>query len=197
MKEFADTLTAWGPMGLFLLAAIDSAGVPLPAAADALVVATAVLHPELAWYGALAAIVGSLIGCLFLYFVGRRGGKAYLDRITADGRAATFRQWFDTYGVIAVFIPTLVPIPLPVKIAVLSAGALGVRPRTFIIVVLAARIPRYLGLAWLGLQLGHDAVPWVKDHVWQLTAFAVLLGMGLMLLAKWHARRIAQTRQVA
>lgn len=197
MKEIADLLTSWGPMGLFLLAAIDSAGVPLPAAADALVLATAALHPELAYAGAVAAIAGSLIGCLFLYFLGRRGGKAYLDRVTATGRAATFRQWFDVYGVITVFIPTLVPIPLPVKVAVLCAGALGVRPRTFLLVVLAARIPRYFGLAWLGLQLGHNAVPWVKSHVWHLTGFAVLLFVLLMLLAKWHAQRIAQTRQVA
>lgn len=197
MKELATTLTSWGPLGLFLLAMLDSAGVPLPAAVDALVVATAVFNPSLAYVGAGAATAGSLIGCLFLFFIARRGGRAYLDRVTTGGRAATFREWFNTYGLITVFVPTLLPIPLPVKVAVLCAGALGVKPQTFLLVVLAARVPRYLGLAWLGLQLGENAVPWVKEHVWHMVGFAVLLGLLLTLLVKWNARRIAQTRQVA
>ena len=196
MKQIASVLSSWGPLGIFLLAILDSAGVPLPAAVDALVVATAALHPSTAYIGALFAIAGSLIGCMFLYYVGRKGGRAYLDRATATSRTARFRAWFNTYGLITVFIPAFLPIPLPVKVAVLCSGALGVRLRTFLLVILAARVPRYFALAWLGLQLGDNAVPWLKAHVWHLTGVALGLGVALTLVARWNAGRIARERRI-
>jgi membrane protein DedA with SNARE-associated domain len=191
LKRLAALLTSWGPFGLFFLAILDSAGVPLPAAVDLLIVATAAVDPASAYIGALAAVVGSAIGCTFLYYLGRRGGKAYLDRVTANGRPARFRAWFQTYGLITVFISALVPIPLPTKVFVLSAGALGVKPLTFLAVVLSARIPRYFGLAWLGSQLGSETMPWLKAHALSISLFALGLAIVLFLAVKWNARRTA------
>jgi membrane protein DedA with SNARE-associated domain len=100
-----------------------------------------------------------------------------------------FRLWFHQYGLLTVFIPALLPIPLPVKVFVLSAGALGTRPSTFLMVVLAARIPRYFGLAWLGARLGEESLPWLYAHKWHLTAFAVALFAVLYLMVRFRANR--------
>ncbi|MBI4909822.1 MAG: VTT domain-containing protein [Acidobacteria bacterium] len=189
MKGFIQLLTSWGPFGVFFLAILDSAGVPLPAAVDALVVATAAINPASAYLAAALAVVGSAIGCMILFYIARKGGQAYLDRVTQSARAANFRIWFQTYGLITVFIPALLPIPLPVKAFVLSAGALGVRPLTFLGVVLAARIPRYFGLAWLGSVMGDHTMSWLKGHLPHLFVFAVLLGIVLGLAVKMIARR--------
>ncbi|MBI3209376.1 MAG: VTT domain-containing protein [Candidatus Solibacter usitatus] len=188
MKQFVTLLTSWGPAGVFLLAVLDSAGIPLPAAVDALVVATAAVHPASAYLSAAMAVAGSLVGCMCLFYVGRKGGQAYLDRVTQSGRNAKLRAWFQTYGLISVFIPALLPIPLPVKIFVLSSGALGVRPLTFLFVILAARIPRYFGLAWLGAQLGENTMGWLKSHIPHL--FGVALGLLIVLsLLVWMYQR--------
>lgn len=184
MKRFVALLTSWGPFGIFFLAILDSAGIPLPAAVDALLIATAAVNPAAAVVSAATAVVGSAIGCMILFLIARKGGQAYLDKATTSSRAARFRAWFHTYGLITIFIPCLLPIPLPLKVFVLSAGALGVRPMRFLGVVLAARIPRYFGLAWLGSQLGDDAGTWIKGHVWHLLAFAVALGVILFLAVK-------------
>jgi membrane protein DedA with SNARE-associated domain len=192
LKTLAALLKSWGLAGLFLLAIFDSAGVPLPVAVDALIVATAAVNPASAYLGALVAVVGSAIGCMFLFSIARKGGKAYLDKVTASGRAAKFRAWFQTYGMITIFIPALVPIPLPLKVFVLSAGALGVKPVTFLMVVMAARIPRYFGLAWLGSQMGSETLPWLKAHALSLAISAAVLAVILALAVKWNARRIAQ-----
>ena len=181
-------LASWGPAGLLVLAMLDSAGVPLPAAVDALLVTTAVMDPGTAFLGALAAILGSVAGSLFLFYLARKGGQAYLNRVTATGRAATFREWFQVYGLITVFIPALLPIPLPLKVFVICAGALGVSPVRYVAVVLAARIPRYLGLAWLGAHFGPETMPFIKSHVPHLLLSALLLALILGLVVRQLSR---------
>ncbi|MCZ2147394.1 MAG: VTT domain-containing protein [Bryobacterales bacterium] len=188
MKKIVAILTSWGPAGLFVLAILDSAGIPLPAAVDALVVATAAVNPASAYLDAAMAVVGSAIGSMALFYIGRKGGEAYLDRITASRRTHRFREWFQTYGLITVFIPALLPIPMPLKVFVLSAGALGVKPLHYLLVILAARIPRYFGLAYLGSQLGEHTMGWLKAHVWHLVIFALLLAAVLALAVRLVSR---------
>jgi membrane protein DedA with SNARE-associated domain len=106
------------------------------------------------------------------------------------------RAWFLRYGLLTVFIPAVLPIPLPLKVFVLSAGALGVRPSTFLLVVLAARAPRYLGLAFLGAKLGGNSADYLKQHMWHLLGLAVALFVVLyaaMLLAgRYRSGRMAE-----
>lgn len=161
---------------------------PLPAAVDALLIATAVVNPKAAMLSAFTAVLGSAIGCMILFYLARKGGEAYLERHTQSENAAKFSAWFQTYGLITVFVPCLLPIPMPLKVFVLSAGALGVKPLHFLGVVVAARVPRYFGLAWLGMHLGHDAGAWIKSHVVHLCVFAALLALALYLAVKLTAR---------
>jgi membrane protein YqaA with SNARE-associated domain len=149
------------------------------AGVDALVVLVAVWTPSQAWLGALAAIAGSMLGSITLFFIARKGDEEYLHRHTSRGRGARLRAWFDEYGLITVFVPALVVIPMPLKLFVLSAGAMEVKPIRFSLVLLLARIPRYFFLAWLGTQLGTETLPYLRGHVWELLAFAVVLTAAL------------------
>lgn len=188
MKKFVGILTSWGPAGLLILATLDSAGIPLPAAVDALLIATAVVDPGTAYLSALLAVMGSLAGSLFLFHLARKGGQAYLDRVVSPERATAARNRFHNYGLITVFVPALVPIiPLPLKAFVLCAGVFGVSPGSYLLTVLAARVPRYFGLVWLGLRLGDDAPGWLKSHAWHLGLFAIALAIALALLARVSA----------
>jgi uncharacterized membrane protein YdjX (TVP38/TMEM64 family) len=135
------------------------------------------------------ALLGSVIGSLGLFLIARKGGEAYLDRYTQTPRGARLRRWFLEYGLLTIFVPALVPIPMPLKIFVLSAGALGISPLIFTLVLIAARIPRYFGLAWLGLQLGQDTLPYLAHHIWQMVGLAVSLFVFLYLLIKYLDRR--------
>lgn len=181
MRAIVQTLTGWGAAGVFILAALDSAGIPIPGGVDALLVVLAAAAPAMAYFDAAAAIVGSAIGSMFLFYLARKGGQRYLDARTASGRAATFRAWFRRYGLLTVFIPAVLPIPLPLKVFVLSAGALGVRPATFLGVILAARLPRYLGLAYLGAKVGENSLDYLRQHAWHLAAIAAALFVVLYL----------------
>lgn len=189
MRNFLEALRALGPAGVFLFAILDSAGIPMVGGVDALLVWVAITNPQAAYSAAVVAIGGSIVGSLILFFIARKGGEAYLDRHTLSSRGARFRRWFLEYGLLTVFVPALIPIPMPLKIFVLSAGALGIRPLIFTLVLLGARIPRYFGLAWLGLNLGPRTVPFLKHHIWELVLSAVILFAALYLLIKLLDRR--------
>ena len=65
-----------------------------------------------------------------------------------------FRAWFERYGLVTVFVPALLPIPMPLKLFVVSAGALQTGIRPFLLVVVLARVLRFFSEAWLGVKLG-------------------------------------------
>ena len=181
---------AWGPGGAFMVALVDSAGLPLPGGVDALLVLTAITNPELAYFTAALCTVGSVLGSVILFYLARKGGEMYLERHTSTPSEMRFRRWFSTYGLVTVFIPTLVPMPgLPMKAFVISAGALGVKPLSFMLTVLGGRAPRYVGLAALGRAMGDNSLSWVAAHKWHLALGAVLLGAALMLLVRSRGKQ--------
>jgi membrane protein DedA with SNARE-associated domain len=198
MHHLHDVLVSWGPVGLFLLAALESAGPPTPGGTDFVLVFLTAARP-LQWVlcGVLT-ILGSLIGSAIFFEITRRGGEKFLARSTARGRGARFRGWFQHYGLLTVFVSALLPVPiLPFKVFVACAGAMGVRRLRFMLVLAAARIPRYLGLAFLGSQLGEQSWPWVKGHMWQMFAVALFLFASLYLVIRWadRTRSLAQELQ--
>jgi membrane protein YqaA with SNARE-associated domain len=183
MKGFINTLVAFGPLGVFFIALIDGIGVPIPGGVDFLLVLLAAKHPDQAYLLAAVTIIGSLIGGMALFHIARKGGESYLAKYTSDGRGQTLKSWFLEYGLLTVFIPALVVIPMPLKISEICAGALGVRPMPFFLTLLAARIPRYIGLAYLGARMGEDgAWPWVKSHGWHMGLFSLALFVVLYLM---------------
>jgi membrane protein DedA with SNARE-associated domain len=182
MKSLLETLIAFGPAGILFAAILDGAGLPIPGGVDALVVFLAARTPEETWTFATVAVLGSVIGNFFLFSLARRGGEYYLSKRSSSPRSQRFRRWFDKYGLLTVFTSALVPLPImPMKIFVLCAGALGSKPLRFLCVFMAGRIPRYFGLAYLGLHMREHAMEYIKDHAWHLTAIAV--GLFLMLIA--------------
>lgn len=175
-----------------LLAAVDSAGVPIPVGVDLLLLALALRDARAGFAGAALATVGSALGCLFLYRVGRKGGEAYLDRKIE--RAAHFRSWYERYGLLTVFVPVLVPAPLPTKIFVLLAGAMNASRLRFLAVVTGGRALRYGGLVLLGVHLGAAASELLRRRGWLMAAAALAL-FALLALAvrlagcrRWRAK---------
>jgi membrane protein YqaA with SNARE-associated domain len=145
------------------------------AGVDVLVVLISALNPVQGYEAAITGAAGSLVGNLILFFIARKGGEAYLHRHASGVRGMQLRAWFAEYGLLTIFVPAFVVVPLPMKIFVLSAGAMGVKPLKFTIVLLSARLPRYLFLAWLGTRLGKDTIPYLQHHAWEFLVFAVVL----------------------
>ena len=184
MKKFLAALQAWGLPGVFLIGLIDGAGVPNPGGPDWILLLYSQQRPDQWWLAALMAVCGSVIGTMVLYEAARKGGEKFLDEKLKSASGQKFRRWFHHYGLITVFIPAVVPIPMPLKAFVLCSGAVAVPRPAFIATMIAARLPRYLALCWLGRNLHDDPVKFLKGHaldfLWiglALAAFCVVLVM--------------------
>lgn len=191
LRSLAHTLVSWGPPGVFLLALVDSVGIPFPEGTDVLLLLVAAADARTGYLCAALATIGSLIGSMVLFYLGRKGGEAYVDRRFQSGRGKKFRTWFQRYGLLTVFIPTLVPVPLPMKVFVLCAGALGIGRLAFLGVLLAGRLPRYFGEAYLAAQVGEHSVEYLRGHARELAGFALGLFVFLWLLIRLCERRRA------
>jgi membrane protein YqaA with SNARE-associated domain len=176
LSKIAAALIAFGPWGVFLLGFIDSLGIPLPATMDALLMLVAVKAPHRAYFTALMAVLGSAAGSIGLFLAVRHGRRLILKGEPSPGRRQRFERWFDRYGMLTVFIPAVTPVlPLPLKVFVVSAGALKTPFSKFLAVILLARVLRYFGEAYLGIELGEGAQTFLARHVWMILGIALAL----------------------
>jgi len=166
--------------------------VPLPAAMDALLIAYSVNHPENAYFAAAVAVVGSLGGNILLFRAARIGGRRFVNVDTPEAEQHKFRRWFNRFGLLTIFIPAIVPfVPLPLKVFVVTAGAVHTPTSHFLGVILAARIVRYFGEAYLGILLGENAQGFLRENAWGIVAVLAVGALALVLLIKWYERRRA------
>jgi membrane protein YqaA with SNARE-associated domain len=195
MKSIAQILLAWGLPGTLLIGIIDGAGLPNPSGPDIALVLYCSQRPDNAFIAAALAVAGSLIGSAILFLLARKGGEMFLERHTMSARGKRWRRWFQNYGLITVFIPGLIPFPMPLKIAVVCAGGLGIPLRSFLVVLAAARIPRYFAIAYLGQKLGEESHKYLDQHKWDFALIALGLVAFSFLLIKasdyMRARRAA------
>jgi membrane protein YqaA with SNARE-associated domain len=171
-----------GAPGLFLVAFLDSSFLSLPEMADLLVIWMVTRHRSQLILYVAAATVGSLLGCLALYYVGRKGGEALMRKrfkgTTVDNTLARFQR----HGIMAVLVPSMLPPPMPFKPFVLLAGAAGITPPQFCVAVAVGRGARYLALGLLALAYGELAMTYLAEH-----GGAVSLGAAAVLVAGFGA----------
>jgi membrane protein DedA with SNARE-associated domain len=91
---------------------------------------------------------------------------------------------------LTVFIPAVVPVlPLPLKVFVISAAALKTPFGKFLTVILLARVIRYFGEAYLGIQLGEDAQTFLARHIWMILGIVLALAGAAYVLIRAYDRR--------
>ena len=187
VQSFA--LTIGGP-GLFFIAFLDSSFLSLPEINDLLVVLLVIQHKERMLYYALMATLGSLAGCLVLYFIGRKGGAALARRRFGGRRMERALTLYQRYGALAIAIPAILPPPSPFKVFVLLAGIAGVPVLHFASVIALARGFRYTAEAWLAVRYGDQAIALIEEHGRRLSiALAVVVIGSVLAWLIWRARR--------
>ncbi len=170
---------------------LDSIGVPIIGGVDALLIAVSTISPAQAYLAAACAIIGSLIGSYILFSIARKGGHVMLAKHTSHGTGLKLRNWFERFGLLTIFIPAISPVPLPMKIPVFCAGALEVRTRSFMAVLVLARVIRYCTLAYLGQRYGQYTFLFLKNHWISVMATVALLCVLVVIMLQGlnHRRR--------
>mgnify|MGYP001077014847 CR=1 FL=1 len=147
-------LLPMGPWGLIAVAFLDSALLPLPHAIDVWVITLSIRNPgAMALYAAVATI-GSVAGCLILYYIARRGGHAAAEHRVGKARLARIRAWFERYEFLTIMVPAIMPPPTPLKAFIIAAGVVEVHMAKFLVALLLGRMIRYFSEAFLAVRYG-------------------------------------------
>ena len=155
---------ALGGPGLLIIGFLDSSFLSFPMINDLLVIGMVTRHKSFLPYYVLMATVGSVLGCLALYYVARKGGEAFLIKRFKASHIEGGRKLLQKYGLLVVLVPALLPPPAPFKIFVLLAGVAAMPVWQFAAAIFVARIVRYGGEGLLAVYYGDAAGDFLKTH---------------------------------
>jgi membrane protein YqaA with SNARE-associated domain len=176
-----------GGLGLFLIAFLDSSVLTFPVVNDLLLIDLSIRNPARMPYYAAMATLGSVAGCLLLYYIARKGGEAMFHK-HAGPRARHIHAWINRNGFASILVTALLPPPTPFKVFVIAAGALEMPVRTFVIGLLVARGFRFFGEGILAVKYGDQAVPFLLTHKLEVTGITLLVLLTLYLAFRYAFR---------
>jgi membrane protein YqaA with SNARE-associated domain len=191
-------LTRLGALGLFAVAVIDASPIPLaiPGSTDLLLLLL-VSQRGNPFLLAACAIAGSAVGSYITWGAGKKGGEALLERTVSPRLRQRIERWSDNHSLLSVFLPAILPPPIPLMPFLVAAGALGVSRRRFLIAFNLGRVLRYGLVAWAGVVYGRKFVRWWTRTLagWSnviLWAFVIAL-VGGIVYGIWQYRRQKRT----
>lgn len=177
-------ISVLGPWGLFAVSFLDSSVLSFPFVTDGMVIDLSVNHPALMPLYSSLAVVGSLAGCIWLYYLAKKGGEAYFHK-HAGVHAVRTRRWVDRNAFVTMFIASILPPPLPLfKIVVLAEGVFQARLTTFVLGLVLGRGLRFFGEGLLAIHYGPAVLNFLEAHKF---AFAGTGAASLVLL--WAASK--------
>ena len=184
-------LGVWGIGGLAIL---DSAAIPMPI--DALVIDyVAHDHRRFLLYCFMAA-VGSAIGSMLPYYVGRAGGELFLLKRINRQRYEKLRDRFENQEFLAIMIPAMLPPPMPVKLFEFAAGVFEMKPLWFFSAILIGKFIRFflwsIIVIFYGPAIIHTVTRTFRQHLGIVLAVCGLL---IVLIAVLVIRRLFDRRR--
>jgi len=132
-----------GMWGILALSIVDSAAIPLPFL-DPLIVSYGVQnHAGTILYCFMGAI-GSAIGSMLPYYLGRAGGELFLLKRINRERYEQLRDRFEKQEFLAIMLPAMCPPPMPVKVFELAAGVFEMRAISYFLAILSGKFLRFM-----------------------------------------------------
>ena len=184
-KFIALFLAKFGVWGVGAVAMLDSSTIPVPM--DLILAGYIWADKRHFWLYCLLAAVGSAIGGLLPYGLGRAGGELFLLKHVNRERYEQMRARFERQEFLAMMIPSMLPPPTPWKACVFAAGVFEMRVAPFMLSVFAGRLLRWLILSALVLIFGPSAVDLVAHH--GLALLAIVGGLAVAGFTWWWLRK--------
>ena len=183
---------------MVLIGALDSSLLSLPEINDYLVVGRCYKYPSAAFYFPLFAAFGSVLGCLLLYTIMRRGGQALLRKRFKPESIKRVERAYERFGILAIAIPAILPPPLPFKIFVATAGTLEYPRWKFLVTIMIARSLRYYVEGVLAVFYGRRVLLFMKDNglvILSIVASLAVIAIIIYYLVNRRKSRLARSNE--
>ena len=179
--RLADSPNALVALGI--VSFIESSFFPIPP--DILMIPMIIARPSRAWLIATVALVTSVLGGLFGYFIGAvlfdAVGQPILDFYGKAEAGEVFAQKFNEYGAWAVLVAGVTPFPF--KVITIMSGWTGLSLPVFITASILARGLRFFVVAGLLWKFGAPIRDFIERRLGLMfTLFMVILIGGFFLV---------------
>lgn len=179
-------LGVWGVGGIGF---IDAAAIPVPM--DFIIAGYVWANRGHFYFYVLLASLGSALGGLIPFFLGRAGGELLLMKRINRARYEQLRDRFEKQEFLAMMIPSMLPPPTPWKMFVFAAGVFEMKTVHFMLSVFAGRFIRYMITALLTIEYGPEIVNMVAVLTTRhRIALSIVLLVLLALVSYWVWRTI-------
>jgi membrane protein DedA with SNARE-associated domain len=190
-------ITHYGYFGLFVLSVLSSACIPIPSEvaygfAGALCTSAITGHAQFTlWAVIVVGTLGSLVGAVIAYEVGRSAGRTIVDRwgkwlLLTHQDLDNSQRWFEKYGPASVLISRVIPVVR--SFISVPAGLAEMKRGRFAVLTTIGSAAWVALIAGLGYAAGRNWNHVSKDfHAAELPIIAVVvlaLAFGL-----WHRVR--------
>lgn len=186
-------LAPLGFWGIGLLSIIDSGSIPVPM--DAFIAFYAWHDAHRFYLYVIMASLGSAIGGLVPYFIGRAGGEIFLLKRIDRARYEALLHKFERQEFLALMIPSMLPPPTPWKVFVFGAGVFEMRVMNFMLAVFCGRMVRFgvesLLVIRYGPQIIHELAFLMHKHLIALIVGLIVVFslIGLYAVRKTRAKK--------
>jgi membrane protein YqaA with SNARE-associated domain len=187
-------LKPFGVWGIGGLAVIDSAAIPMPI--DALLIDyVANDHKKFLLYCFMAAL-GSAVGSMLPYYLGRAGGELFLLKRINRQRYEQMRDRFEKQEFLAIMVPAMMPPPMPVKLFEFAAGVFEMKPLWFFSAIMLGKFIRFLIWAIITITYGptilHTITRAIHKHLGYVLGFS---GIVVVILVVYVLRKVFDRRR--
>lgn len=189
LSAISQYLVTFGAFGLFAIALLDSALIPMAGGPDAVMLLLSAKYPGHWPLYAAAATFGSVAGCLILYYLSARAGRSALKRFS-ERKQKRVKDLLDRYDVLSVLVASILPPPFPFKLFVVSAGVFRLNVIRFAVAIGVGRSFRYLLEGYLAANYG--------EHAKELLARyypAIGIGLALLIIVVFVARNLLRKKK--
>jgi uncharacterized membrane protein YdjX (TVP38/TMEM64 family) len=135
----------WAPLAVIVLQALQIVLAPIPGQVLG-AVAGYLFGP---WWGTLYNMIGITVGSTAAFWLSRRFGRAYVERMVADDALATFDAFVERRGLASLFVLFLIP-GLPDDALCFLGGLTPIPIRKLVVVAIVGRTPAFFLVNVLG-----------------------------------------------
>ena len=193
-KKYSALLLAFfkplGYWGIGVLAIVDSSSIPMPMDAFIAYYAWTDLHRFYLYV--FTAALGSAIGGLVPYFIGRAGGELFLLKRINRQKFDALRHRFEHQEFAAILIPSMLPPPTPWKLFVFGSGVFEMPVVNFMVAVFVGRVIRFGVESLLVIRYGPQILHSFSAHT---LAASIVIGVLIALAVAYYIFKIRRKKK--